>query len=62
MMAAGAKQRLIVADSTKIGKAGFSRVCESSSLLTLVTNSGGDPEALQQLEETGVSIRFSEEA
>ena len=62
MMAAGAKQRLIVADSTKIGKAGFSRVCESSNLLTLVTNVGGDPEALAQLEETGVSIRFSEEA
>lgn len=62
MMAAGAKQRLIVADSSKIGKAGFSRVCESSNLLTLVTNVGGDPEALVQLEETGVSIRFSEEA
>lgn len=62
MMAAGAKQRLIVADSTKIGKAGFSRVCESSSLLTLVTNAGGDRETLAQLEETGVSIRFSEEA
>ena len=61
MMAAGAKQRLIVADSSKIGKAGFSRVCECSALLTLVTNTGGEPEALAQLEETGVSIRFSGE-
>lgn len=61
MMAAGAKQRLIVADSTKIGKAGFSRVCECSSLLTLVTNTGGQPEDLAQLEESGVSIRFSGE-
>ena len=61
MMAAGARQRLIVADSSKIGKAGFSRVCECSNLLTLVTNTGGEPEALAQLEETGVSIRFSGE-
>ena len=62
MMAAGAGQRLIVADSTKIGKAGFSRVCECSQRLILVTNPGGDPEALAQLEETGVSIRFGGEA
>lgn len=61
MMAAGAKQRLIVADSTKIGKAGFSRVCECSDRLTLVTNAGGDSEALAQLEETGVNIRFTAE-
>lgn len=61
MMAAGAKQRVIVADSTKIGKAGFSRVCECSGLLTLVTNPGGDAEALTQLEETGVSIHFGTE-
>ena len=62
MMAAGAKHRLIVADSSKIGKAGFSRVCECSELLTLVTNTGGDRDALAQLEETGVNIRFSAEA
>ena len=61
MMAAGAKHRLIVADSSKIGKAGFSRVCECSELLTLVTNTGGDRDALVQLEETGVNIRFSAE-
>lgn len=61
MMAAGAKQQLIAADSSKIGRAGFSRVCECSPMLTLVTNDGGDPEALQQLKECGVQLHINEE-
>jgi len=60
MMAAGAKQQLIAADSSKIGRAGFSRVCECSPTLTLVTNAGGDPEALEQLRECGVQLHISE--
>ena len=56
MMTAAAKRTLIAADASKIGKAGFSRVCACDSRLNLVTNEGGDREALGQLREYGVNI------
>lgn len=54
VMAAGAKQILVAADGSKIGRVGFSRVCASGPELTLVTDSGCDPDALAQLEQQGV--------
>ncbi len=56
MMTAGAKHTLIVADRSKIGKTGFSRVCPCGEGMTLVTNCGGDDQALIQLAERGVQI------
>lgn len=61
MMAAGSKQPLIAADGSKIGRAGFSRVCECGSALTLVTNAGENGEALAQLAECGLQIRLTPE-
>lgn len=58
MMAAGAKQTIIVADASKIGRAGFSRVCECSEKLMLVTNEGGDRESLAQLRSRGLLINL----
>lgn len=59
MMAAGAKNKLIVADQSKIGRAGFSRVCECGADFVLVTNTGGDVQALEQLLECGVNINYA---
>lgn len=59
MMVAGGRQTLVVADSSKIGRAGFSRVCECSSELLLVTNRGGDENAAAELQECGVQIIFA---
>jgi len=56
MMIAGAKNKLIAADGSKIGRAGFSRVCECSGELILVTDGSGDEEALSQLVECGVRV------
>lgn len=59
MMVASSKHRIIAADSSKIGRAGFSRICECGGELTLVTNGGGDPQALELLIECGVDIRYA---
>ena len=59
MMAAGAKKKLIVADQSKIGRAGFSRVSECSADFALVTNAGGDTQAQEQLAECGITIIYA---
>ena len=59
MMAGAAKRCLVVADSSKLGRAGFSRVCESSRGLLLVTNPDADAEATAQLRESGVQILYA---
>ena len=56
IMAAGARRALIAADDSKIGRAGFSRVCGCDGKLSLVTNEGGDREALEALQVCGVNI------
>lgn len=55
MMMHGAKDTLVAADQTKIGKAGFAWVCECGGSVCLVTD-GGDPQALFQMENVGVRI------
>ena len=42
MMVSAAKRPVIAADSSKLGRAGFSRVCECKKGLTLVTNRDAD--------------------
>lgn len=56
MMVAAAKQTVIAADSSKIGRAGFSRVCECNQDLWLVTNNNVGNDALAELEGRGVKI------
>ena len=58
MMVKSAGQTLIAADSSKIGRAGFSRACECSGRLMLITNDDGDAEALAQLEECGLIVKL----
>lgn len=55
MMLRGAKRAMVVADRSKIGRAGFTRVCQCVQGMYLVTD-GGDDEALASLAAMGVQI------
>ena len=59
MMVSAAKRPVIAADSCKLGRAGFSRVCECKKGLTLVTNRDADEEAAGSLLESGVEIVYA---
>ena len=59
MMAAGARNIVIAADQRKIGRAGFSRVCNCDVDLMLVTNPGCDPKAIQEIAESGVQVIYA---
>ena len=59
MMAAGAKNIVIAADQRKIGRAGFSRVCNCDVDLKLVTNPGCDAKAIQEIAESGVQVIYA---
>ena len=56
LMMANAAKRLIAATDNKIGRAGFSRVCDCDPELLLVSAGHCDREALQALRECGVQI------
>lgn len=58
MMAAGAKQTVVAADASKLGRAGFSRVCECSERLLLISNEGCDAEVIAQIRGKGMSINL----
>lgn len=57
LMFEGASRTLIVADSSKIGKVGFSRVRECGDL-TLVTNKCKRSEVMDQITECGMKIHY----
>lgn len=59
MMAAGAKKIVIAADQRKIGRAGFSRVCNCDNDLMLITNRGCDAKAIQEIAESGVQVIYA---
>lgn len=56
LMMTHAHNRLIAATGNKIGKAGFSRICDSDETIQLVTDSTCDKEALLSLQERGVRV------
>lgn len=56
LMMANARKRLIAATGSKIGRAGFSRICDSDESILLVTDSTSEKEALLQLQERGVQV------
>ena len=55
MMIAGARNTWIVADHSKIGRAGFARVCSDLSGLGLITGST-DEQVLNELRQCGVEV------
>lgn len=56
LMMANARKRLIAATGNKIGRAGFSRICDSDGQILLVTDASCDKESLNQLQEQGVKV------
>lgn len=56
LMMANAHKRLIAATGNKIGKAGFSRICDSDGAIQLITDSTCDKEAFLSLQERGVRV------
>ena len=58
VMCRSARERIVMIDSTKIGKSALSRVMALSEIDILVTNSDADPEIVQALDEMGVDVRL----
>ena len=56
MMIDGASHALIVADSSKLERAGFSRICECGERLTLVTDSAEDG-TKERLSHSGMLVK-----
>ncbi len=51
-----ANQVTVVADSSKIGKVAFARICELSEVDELITDDGADAGAIAALQEAGVRV------
>ena len=56
MMLERAKHVLIVADHTKIGRAGFAHLCDAGPNVKLITGRESDAAAVAELEELGLEI------
>lgn len=59
MMVASGSRVVVAADNSKIGRTGFSRVCECTPELLLVTNCGEKETAVAELQECGVRVVFA---
>lgn len=51
-----AQYTVVVADSTKFGKRGFSRICTLEKVQHIITDEGVTPETIRKLEEAGVRV------
>jgi DeoR family transcriptional regulator of aga operon len=51
-----AKQVVLVADSSKIGKIAFARICEASAVGHFITDCAADDQAVQALTECGMHV------
>jgi DeoR family transcriptional regulator, aga operon transcriptional repressor len=53
-----AKCVVVVADSSKIGRVAFARICEIDAVSELITDLPADTEAVRALTESGVHVKF----
>jgi DeoR family transcriptional regulator of aga operon len=51
-----AKQVIVAADSSKLGKVSPAFICPGSEINILITDTGASPEALIQFEQQGIQI------
>jgi DeoR family transcriptional regulator of aga operon len=51
-----AQYTVVLADSTKFGKRGFSRICNFDKIQHIITDDGVSNETIQNLEERGVKV------
>jgi DeoR family transcriptional regulator, aga operon transcriptional repressor len=56
LMVARAKRVAIIADSSKLGRHAFARICPVDRVDTLVTDSGADPGAVRAFQAKGVQV------
>lgn len=56
LMIQRAKQVMVAADHTKIGRTGFARVCQRSNATTLVTNDAANEVELQMMRDNGWQV------
>lgn len=56
LMMSNAKKRLIAATGNKIGKAGFSRICDGDETIQLITDGTCENDALVALQNRGVKV------
>lgn len=51
-----ARRTIVVADSSKIGRTAFARICSIERVDELITDAGADAEALAPIREAGVAV------
>ncbi|MCH2449910.1 MAG: DeoR/GlpR family DNA-binding transcription regulator [Gracilimonas sp.] len=51
-----AQHTIVVADHTKFGKRGFSRICSLDKVQHIITDAGVDPQLITKLEDAGIQI------
>jgi DeoR family transcriptional regulator of aga operon len=51
-----ARRVTVVADSSKIGKVAFARICQLTRAEELITDGAADPEALEEIEAAGLRV------
>jgi DeoR family transcriptional regulator of aga operon len=56
VMVKQAKRTLVVADSSKLGRVGFSRICHVTEVDGIITDDGAAPEMINALAATGVEV------
>ena len=59
LMIERSKKAIVAAESRKIGRAGFSRVCGVEGVQCLVTDGGADRDALSRLRALGIEVRMN---
>jgi DeoR/GlpR family transcriptional regulator of sugar metabolism len=52
--------KIVLADSSKIGKRGFARICEISDIDVLITDNGIPMDIRHKIEELGVKLIIAE--
>lgn len=51
-----ARRRVVVADSSKLGKVAFVRVVDTAGVDSLITDKDADPQIVERLRETGLDV------
>jgi DeoR family transcriptional regulator of aga operon len=51
-----AKRVIVVADSSKLGRVAFARICTVAEVDELITDVGADPSEVEQLEDAGLTV------
>jgi DeoR family transcriptional regulator, aga operon transcriptional repressor len=53
-----ARRVVVVADSSKVGKVAFARICEATEVSELITGEAADADAVRALTEAGLRVKF----